>query len=322
MTGLYYYGMRYYAPWIARFISVDPLQFKYPIYTPYQYAGNKPISYIDLDGAEEYITIFDPKLVEDWQSKHVKSLKDVSNLLDTGRRFSKEYFSYKKAMKEQYPNAQFTYDHSKYNSPIHKAFSWVSPTGEGNYEESGVMQITGYDKEGTSVTLFESANLESVEKSNDKKRERLRNDQYSALWEYRDYMDGTYGWHHEGGKEFFFGVLGLVLGAGEIAAGVGSAYLLGITIAGMVNDADNIAGVFVGESDESLFISLANDKDTKLLITGAKGVVDIADLATDFYAIVTDINKFDKFMGAVQVVDDSNSLYLDYNTFKKIRDDK
>jgi len=38
---------------IACFINVDPLQFKYPYYTPYQYAGNKPISYIDLDGAEE-----------------------------------------------------------------------------------------------------------------------------------------------------------------------------------------------------------------------------------------------------------------------------
>ena len=34
-------------------LSVDPLQFKYPYYTPYQYAGNKPISYIDLDGGEE-----------------------------------------------------------------------------------------------------------------------------------------------------------------------------------------------------------------------------------------------------------------------------
>ncbi|MDD3280736.1 MAG: LysM domain-containing protein [Bacteroidales bacterium] len=34
-------------------LSVDPLQFKYPHYTPYQYAGNKPISYIDLDGGEE-----------------------------------------------------------------------------------------------------------------------------------------------------------------------------------------------------------------------------------------------------------------------------
>ena len=52
-TGLYYYGARYYAGWIARFVSVDPLQFEYPYYTPYQYAGNKPISYIDLDGLEE-----------------------------------------------------------------------------------------------------------------------------------------------------------------------------------------------------------------------------------------------------------------------------
>jgi len=51
-TGLYYYGMRYYAAWLCRFVSVDPLQFQYPYYTPYQYAGNKPVSYIDLDGGE------------------------------------------------------------------------------------------------------------------------------------------------------------------------------------------------------------------------------------------------------------------------------
>nr|WP_321452867.1 RHS repeat-associated core domain-containing protein [uncultured Carboxylicivirga sp.] len=52
-TGLYYYGFRYYAAWLCRFVSVDPLQFEYPHYTPFQYAGNKPISYIDLDGLEE-----------------------------------------------------------------------------------------------------------------------------------------------------------------------------------------------------------------------------------------------------------------------------
>ena len=50
---MYYYGARYYAAWLCRFVSVDPLQFKYPHYTPYQYAGNKPVSYIDLDGLEE-----------------------------------------------------------------------------------------------------------------------------------------------------------------------------------------------------------------------------------------------------------------------------
>ncbi|MBN2776127.1 MAG: RHS repeat-associated core domain-containing protein [Bacteroidales bacterium] len=52
-TGLYYYGARFYAAWIARFVSCDPLQHEYPHYTPYQYAGNKPVTYIDLDGLEE-----------------------------------------------------------------------------------------------------------------------------------------------------------------------------------------------------------------------------------------------------------------------------
>lgn len=52
-TGLYYYGARYYAPWLCRFVSVDPLKDKYPFYSSYQYAGNKPITFIDLDGMEE-----------------------------------------------------------------------------------------------------------------------------------------------------------------------------------------------------------------------------------------------------------------------------
>ncbi len=51
-SGLYYYGARYYACWSCRFVSIDPLAAKYPFYTPYQYAGNKPIAGIDLDGLE------------------------------------------------------------------------------------------------------------------------------------------------------------------------------------------------------------------------------------------------------------------------------
>jgi RHS repeat-associated protein len=47
------YGMRIYDPRLGRFLSVDPLTASYPWYTPYQFAGNKPIQYIDLDGAEE-----------------------------------------------------------------------------------------------------------------------------------------------------------------------------------------------------------------------------------------------------------------------------
>jgi len=56
--------MRYYAAWICRFVSVDPLQFEYPHYTPYQYAGNKPITFIDLDGAEEFKPIVLSEFIE------------------------------------------------------------------------------------------------------------------------------------------------------------------------------------------------------------------------------------------------------------------
>ena len=47
------YGFRIYDPRIAKFLSVDPLTKEYPWYTPYQFAGNKPIKFTDLDGLEE-----------------------------------------------------------------------------------------------------------------------------------------------------------------------------------------------------------------------------------------------------------------------------
>ncbi len=49
----YDYGFRIYNPGIGKFLSVDPLTQEYPWYTPYQFAGNKPIQAIDLDGLEE-----------------------------------------------------------------------------------------------------------------------------------------------------------------------------------------------------------------------------------------------------------------------------
>jgi RHS repeat-associated protein len=51
-TGMYYYGARYYVTWLCRFISVDPLQFDYPQLTSYNYAGNKPITHIDIEGMQ------------------------------------------------------------------------------------------------------------------------------------------------------------------------------------------------------------------------------------------------------------------------------
>ncbi len=46
----YYFGARYYDPAIGRWGSVDPLAFKYPAHSPYNYVLNNPLNMVDPDG--------------------------------------------------------------------------------------------------------------------------------------------------------------------------------------------------------------------------------------------------------------------------------
>lgn len=48
------YGFRIYDPRIGKFLSQDPLFQSYPWFSPYHFAGNSPISCVDLDGLEMY----------------------------------------------------------------------------------------------------------------------------------------------------------------------------------------------------------------------------------------------------------------------------
>jgi RHS repeat-associated protein len=56
------YGLRIYDPRIGRFLSFDPLVQAYPWYTPYQFAGNKPIWFTDIDGLEEALPELSKKM--------------------------------------------------------------------------------------------------------------------------------------------------------------------------------------------------------------------------------------------------------------------
>lgn len=60
---IYDYGFRIYDPRIAKFLSIDPLAEQYPWYTPYQFAGNSPIAFIDIDGAEIGVGTLTPEAV-------------------------------------------------------------------------------------------------------------------------------------------------------------------------------------------------------------------------------------------------------------------
>ncbi len=49
-TGLYYYGARYYAPWMGRWMSADPI--KKTSLSSYMFNNNNPICFIDTNGLE------------------------------------------------------------------------------------------------------------------------------------------------------------------------------------------------------------------------------------------------------------------------------
>ncbi|MCB9032781.1 MAG: hypothetical protein H6553_03000 [Chitinophagales bacterium] len=49
----YDFGARIYDSRLGKFMSIDPLTSKYPYYSPYLFAGNKPIMAIDNEGKEE-----------------------------------------------------------------------------------------------------------------------------------------------------------------------------------------------------------------------------------------------------------------------------
>jgi len=52
LTGLYYYGARYYAPWLGRWMSADPSGPQDGL-NLYEYVSSNPIGYIDPDGNEK-----------------------------------------------------------------------------------------------------------------------------------------------------------------------------------------------------------------------------------------------------------------------------
>jgi RHS repeat-associated protein len=87
------YGMRIYDPRLGRFLSVDPLNKQYPYYTPYSFAGNKPIKHIDLDGLEEAKNWMDYSFTDlmQWLEKPSNPAKDNGFLHSFGSSFNRNF---------------------------------------------------------------------------------------------------------------------------------------------------------------------------------------------------------------------------------------
>lgn len=117
---IYDYGFRIYDPRIAKFLSVDPLTASYPWYTPYQFAGNKPIIAIDLDGLEEFIVLQLQQKDGSWESQVFLRL-DNDDLVAVRGYLQKKIHGWIGGKEAYYKN---------YNTPCqHNCFTQASSTG-------------------------------------------------------------------------------------------------------------------------------------------------------------------------------------------------
>ncbi|MCD2476611.1 RHS repeat-associated core domain-containing protein, partial [Staphylococcus aureus] len=53
VTGLYYYGFRYYIPWMARWVNPDPAGYSDGL-NVYEMTRNNPATYFDPDGHHSF----------------------------------------------------------------------------------------------------------------------------------------------------------------------------------------------------------------------------------------------------------------------------
>lgn len=75
------FGARGYDPRLGRFLSVDPLFKQFPELTPYQFASNRPIDGIDIDGLEHASYLV--KLND--RGKVIQSLETSRNIYHVGQ---------------------------------------------------------------------------------------------------------------------------------------------------------------------------------------------------------------------------------------------
>jgi RHS repeat-associated protein len=73
------YGMRIYDPRLGRFLSVDPITKNFPMLTPYQFAGNKTVAFVDLDGLEDHYYMLEFSITGDGKLKIV-GFKELEEL--------------------------------------------------------------------------------------------------------------------------------------------------------------------------------------------------------------------------------------------------
>jgi len=189
--GIQDYGMRIYDERNARFLSTDPLFKSYPWYTPYQFAGNMPIKYIDLDGLEpdendpnygKYVILGNEGVVrgventkdminENWIARRAYTMSDVKkelkSLKDAGRQIHVAFIQSHglPAQLMVYPDgdANFDMSNAQASSNIDAMLHFDDFNDYFNYVETGEEFFEGKSEEETKVYKEKFAIIEEIQ---------------------------------------------------------------------------------------------------------------------------------------------------------------
>jgi RHS repeat-associated protein len=96
----YDFGARIYDPRLGRWLSLDPLQAKYPSLSPYNYCADNPIYFIDPDGKKILINYIDEK-GESQSYEYGSKLTPPNNKFVTEAIKALDYVSHSKTAKKE-----------------------------------------------------------------------------------------------------------------------------------------------------------------------------------------------------------------------------
>ncbi len=248
------YKYRMHSPRVGRFFAVDPLAAQYSYNSPYAFSENRLIDALELEGLEIVIE----HLYNKESNSFVKTDKYINNAL----RENVNLYIYKDA-------------DGKITRQVYKSFesdrTYVASAG----------QVDQYTLISTFNGEAKSSTISQVD------------DKYKMIWEGEAdgaNLGGKYGGEHgwnNGGKQLFFGTIGIITAPITLAAAgtgtvVGTIWNVTTGTFTLVNSIDDLGGVVVSRDQsnyESLVQSFTDDPAIKEAIANVKAGGQIVTFA-------------------------------------------
>ncbi len=101
------FGDRIYDPRLGRWLSIDPLQKKYPYLSPYIFAGNNPIKFVDYDGKDFGVHVNHDTKTIIVSATFYSTKADAASAQKAANNWNKESGEYEYTIDGQKYNVQF-----------------------------------------------------------------------------------------------------------------------------------------------------------------------------------------------------------------------